>query len=441
MNIDYVDQLVSKASQKLSSSEVLLVSVSGEESDFVRFNHSQVRQAGSVSQMYASIDLSEGQRHTSMTLGLCGDAETDTSALDSAVATLRAQRATVPDDPYFMYATDTASSSHSNPGSVPDGKEIVDLVTASASDVDLVGIWAAGRQYSAFASSLGQRNWFESTTFNLDWSVYLRADKATKQQYAGFDWSADVFAAKLAQQTGQLEALGRAPVELAPGDYRAYLAPSAVSEIMSMLSWGGFGLRSHRSMDSPLIKMTTEGRTMSPAVTIIEDVANGVSPNFGEQGFTKPSQVQLIVEGQYRDHLVSPRSAREYEVDTNGAPDYEAPSSIAMNPGSLDTADAMDALGTGLYVPNLWYLNFSDRSNCRLTGMTRFATFWVEGGEVVAPVTPMRFDDTAFALLGDKLEALGSDAELMLDPSSYGARSTESFRLPAMLVNGMRFTL
>ena len=34
--------------------------------------------------------------------------------------------------------------------------------------------------YRGFANSDGQRNWHETTTFNLQWSLYHRADKAVK---------------------------------------------------------------------------------------------------------------------------------------------------------------------------------------------------------------------------------------------------------------------
>ena len=51
-------------------------------------------------------------------------------------------------------------------------------------------------------------------------------------------------------------------------------------------------------------------------------------------------------------------------------------------------------MGTGVYIGNLGYLNYSDRTAGRMTGMTRFATFWVEDGQVVAPLNVMRFDDT-----------------------------------------------
>ena len=100
-----------------------------------------------------------------------------------------------------------------------------------------------------------------------------------------------------------------------------------------------------------------------------------------------------------------------------------------------------DALGTGLYVGNLWYTNFSDRMACRTTGMTRFATFWMDNGDIVAPIGVLRFDDTAFHLLGDRLEGLTDTSELLLDPSTYVERSTASARMPGAVVDGMRFVL
>jgi predicted Zn-dependent protease len=73
--------------------------------------------------------------------------------------------------------------------------------------------------------------------------------------------------------------------------------------------------------------------------------------------------------------------------------------------------------------------------------MTRFATFWVEGGRIVAPAVPLRFDDSIYRLLGDKLAALTKRRELLLDTSTYGERSTASALLPGALVEALRFTL
>jgi predicted Zn-dependent protease len=86
-------------------------------------------------------------------------------------------------------------------------------------------------------------------------------------------------------------------------------------------------------------------------------------------------------------------------------------------------------------------LNFSDRANCRITGMTRFASFWVEGGEIKAPLNVMRFDDSLFRMLGDKLLGLTRERELLIDSDTYGQRSTGSAMLPGALIKDFTFVL
>lgn len=88
----------------------------------------------------------------------------------------------------------------------------------------------------------------------------------------------------------------------------------------------------------------------------------------------------------------------------------------AWRGGELADGDTVrTALGTGVAVSNFWYLNWSDRAAGRLTGMTRFASLWVENGEPVAPLSVMRFDDSLFRLLGSQLEALGRQVHRIPD--------------------------
>jgi predicted Zn-dependent protease len=73
--------------------------------------------------------------------------------------------------------------------------------------------------------------------------------------------------------------------------------------------------------------------------------------------------------------------------------------------------------------------------------MTRFATFWVENGKVVAPVNVLRFDDTLYRMFGVNLEALTAERELLLESNTYGSRMLTSVTLPGALVSAMNFTL
>jgi predicted Zn-dependent protease len=232
------------------------------------------------------------------------------------------------------------------------------------------------------------------------------------------------------------------PKSLAPGAYRAFLTPAAMEEIVGLMCWGGFSGRSLATRQSPLSRMQgPDGTRLDPRVFIAEAVADGVAPGFQVEGFTRPAHTPLIDAGRLVGSLISPRTAREFELAANGSNGYEAPESLAMAGGELAAADAMAALGTGLWVGNLWYLNYSDRPACRMTGMTRFATFWVEDGRIVAPVDVLRFDDTIYRMLGENLEALTRETEMRMETGTYRERQLGSMRLPGALLKELTFTL
>lgn len=433
--------LVDAIAPLLRGDEIYTCSFGGEESQFVRFTGGAVRQAGAVTQRALAIDLIEGRRHAAGSLTLSGDPETDRARLGHLIGELRAIRGQLADDPYLHYAREVRSSERRAAAALSDAGEATAAIQAMARRGDLVGIYAAGAIHSGFANSFGQRNWDSGENFNLDWSFFCAADRAVKGTYAGTSWDSGELARRAEASAEQMAVLRRPPRRIPPGRYRVYLAPAAVWELLAVLGWGGFGLRAHRTKTTPLLKMIEEGAHLHAGVSLSENTAEGIAPGFQEAGFIRPPRVQLIEGGVYRDCLVSPRSALEYGVATNGAAAGEAPASIDMAPGRLPRDRVLAELGTGIYVGNLWYLNFSDRAACRTTGMTRFATFWVEGGVIQAPIEVMRFDETVYRLLGDNLVGLTAERDFILDPGSYFQRSTDSARLPGALVDDFTLTL
>jgi predicted Zn-dependent protease len=143
------------------------------------------------------------------------------------------------------------------------------------------------------------------------------------------------FAHKVDSALAQLEVLTRPPRTIDPGRYRVYLAPAALAEIVDLLGWGGFGLKEHRTKQTVLLKMIEEGVRLHSMVTLQENTAEGVAANFQESGFIKPDRVTFIENGVFRDCLVSPRSAKEYNLATNGASAGEMPESLDLAGGSL----------------------------------------------------------------------------------------------------------
>ena len=425
--------------RELQGREVLLCNFAGERSDFVRFNKGLVRQAGSVEQRSLSLRLVRGRRQASATIAIAGS-DQDVALGKETLARLRDALAGLPEDPWLLINERPQSTSTERRGALAPAEAVVEQAIGAAQGRDLVGIHATGTIYRGFANSLGQKNWHEIDSFNFDWSLYRQGDQAVKTAYAGFEWDQAAFIARMHAAAEQLALLEIPQRKIRPGEFRAYLTPRALDQIAGLLSWGGFSARARATKQSPLLRMET-GQGLAPKVGLLENTAGGVAPGFQSDGFVKPPSVTLIAGGKLADALVSPRSAKEYGLATNAANGQESPESLELAAGSLESKDVLPALDTGLYVSDLWYLNFSDRPAGRITGMTRFATFWVEGGRIAAPVSPMRFDDSIYRMLGENLVDLTRERELLLDPSTYEARSTSSARLPGALLKSIKFTL
>jgi predicted Zn-dependent protease len=437
----YFNDVAALLDRSVARGETYICRMDAEISDFVRMNRGKVRQPGTVSQCQLRLRLIAGRRHAEKCVTVAGDPAQDRASIASALAALRTTIAALPEDPHLSYSDEIQATRVVRSAPLPAAEDVVDTILDAADGLDLVGIYASGPVYRGFANSLGQRNWHEVMSFNLQWSLYHRADKAVKSVYGGFDWAPEAFAAKMANARERLALLARPPRSLEPGRYRAYLTPTAMEEIAGMLCWGGFSGRALETRQSCLFRLKDGSTALDPSVCFSENTAEGFAPAFQDDGFTRPQAVPLVSGGRMVGSLVSPRTAREFELKQNGANASEMPESLDMAAGDLASADALAALDAGLYVGNLWYLNFSNRPACRLTGMTRFASFWVERGHIVAPVNVMRFDDSLFRLLGEQLVGLTAERELLVNGDTYRQRNVSSMRLPGAVVRDMAFTL
>jgi len=424
----------------LQAGEQFTLGYSAEQSQFVRFNHAKVRQAGEVSQASAQLRLVHDGRQAEQQVTLSGEVQVDRQRLADALAQLRQTLPLLALDPYLRL-DESAWHSHSlQEQPLPELDEVLALLDSEAGDLDLVGIYAAGPICRGFASSFGAFGWHQANSFNFDWSLFHENGQAVKANYAGQLWSADDFIARLRQAREQLGFLGRPAITLKPGSYRAYLAPAAMDEIAGMLCWGGFSAQALATGNSALQRLYNGDARLSPLVSFTEQVSGSLSPAFSDEGAPR-LDVPLIQHGEALQRLISARSAAEFALLANGADSYESPCALSLAPGNLASEQVLERLGTGLYISNLWYLNYSDLPAARMTGLTRFATFWVENGQIQGPVSTMRFDDSLYSLLGSQLEDLTREREMILSTSTYGQRSTGSSHLPGALVKGLTLTL
>jgi predicted Zn-dependent protease len=329
------------------------------------------------------------------------------------------------------------------------------ILGASRDDVDLVGFLALGPRARGLVNTWGAQHYQSKTSYFFDFSVYAgglqfpkRAeirDKAVKQCISDHVWHPQQLTQVIHRACAQAALLLKAPRVLQPGQYRTWLAPAAVADLLEMMCWGGFSLASLKRGMSPLEKAyglePNAAPLFSPMLTLSDEPAMAGVPRFQDQGFVGPERFSLIEAGRMKGALVSPRTGQEFSQAHQGYDDQEAPRAFHLGAGHIPEREAMVALGTGLYVSNLWYLNFSDRTSARVTGMTRFASLWVENGVPVAPLAAMRIDDSLYQIFGEQLEGLGHDVQAIANVSTYDQRGFGCTYAPGALLKALTLTL
>lgn len=439
INHPQLQQWAEKLFQNLRQNESLGLSLNAEDSQFIRFNQSRIRQATQVRQIHLEMRLQRDQREAKKSLFLGLDGDENHRQLSAALEEMRALIEIMPADPFFVPQKNHGQSAFSQKGRGIDANSLVDLLGDSLKGLDLAGLFCSGPMISAQINSQGLDHWFETDSFFFDYSLYS-GRKAAKGHYASSQWVDEDFRRGLKLCQSQLELLGRplCPVQL-PGQYRTFLAPAAAYDMLSLLGWGGLSYSSFRQGQSTLGRLFKGEQSLSPQLFMEENFTRGLVPRFNDQGELAPETLPLIEGGKGVQMLVSSRTAAEYQVPANAAISWESFRSLKVSPGQLPSSEVLSQLEKGLYLSNLHYLNYSDLPAGRFTGMTRYACFWVEGGEVQGPIQDLRFDESFYQALGPQLLALTQESELFPNLSTYQSRSFGLVETPGLLIEGFSF--
>ncbi|MGK5089794.1 metallopeptidase TldD-related protein, partial [Bdellovibrionota bacterium FG-2] len=443
----YFEKLSHELFSELGLNEHLLVGLVAETSQFIRTNNSKIRQTGVVNDASLELtlitkDSANGLHKGLSTITLAGTPELDRKRASAALAQLKKEVPTIPVDAYAEVPVKKPSSSLETKGELLDPTHVVDeLLSPLEADMDLVGIYAAGPVVRAMANSSGLIHWFKTETFNFDYSLYTAGQRAVKNTYAGTKWSSHDYRNILTASLQKLSLLAKPAIKLGAGPVRAYLAPACIGDLISMFSWGCVGEAAIRQGDSPLRRLRTGEAKFSEKFSLTEDFSGGEVPRFNSEGDLAAETLSLIGEGQLTNTLINQRTALEYKLTSNGASSSEAMRAPHVLPGTLKEAEILKRLGTGVYLSNLHYLNWSDQSGGRITGMTRYACFKVENGEIIAPIENMRFDDTIFSVFGTALEDFTDTAQILAETGTYYMRTLGSIHAPGALLSEFKFTL
>src|SRR5262249_38318321 len=150
----YFETVAAEVKANLKGNEDVLVNFRAEDSTFLRFNRSAVRQPGQVREIELALDLIDGKRHAESGISLSGEIGEDRSRIARSVAGLRDIVADVPEAPYLL-VSETIEPTERTIGAAPEAATIIDAMVEAGQGRDLVGFAASGPVWTGFANGRG----------------------------------------------------------------------------------------------------------------------------------------------------------------------------------------------------------------------------------------------------------------------------------------------
>ncbi|OYD94467.1 Zn-dependent protease [Nostoc sp. 'Peltigera membranacea cyanobiont' 210A] len=435
------NRLIENLLLKKLENEQFTVRLSSEISQFTRFNHAKVRQTGCVADGWIELTLMKEQRNSVRQFPFTGNWEIDWQLAYTALQELRDELILLPIDPYLVLPSGNNISREIHSGNLLAAEAVVPTVLELVAELDFTGIYAGGLVVKAYGDSNGQKHWFSTDSFTLDYSLFSPSGQAVKGTFAGSDWNESKYIAKISEAKKQLELLAHPTKELPRGQYKTYFAPAAVADLLLMLSWGAVSEADIQQGNSALAVLSRQEKQLSLKFSLKENFQRGLVPRFNELGEMAAPEIPVIEKGYLVNTLVNSRTAKEYQKIANGANGSETLRAPEVSTGNLVFEQILSSLDTGLYVSNLHYLNWSDRHTGRITGMTRYACFWVENGEIIAPIENLRFDESLYRFWGENLVDLTNFQEFIPEVGTYESRQLGGSLVPGMLVEDFTYTL
>lgn len=179
--------------------------------------------------------------------------------------------------------------------------------------------------------------------------------------------------------------------------YEVILEEPAVSEMMTYMTYLGFGARSFHEERS-FMSGNLGKKVMGENITIWDDAYNNslIPMPFDYQGLPK-QKVVLIEKGKAQNILYDHYLGLKYNKTPTGhgfpAPNTEDAyaTNLHLGSGTTPKKELLKGIKKGILVSRFWYVRNVHPKELTITGMTRDGTFLIENGEIVGGVPNMRF--------------------------------------------------
>ena len=446
MKKDIFQTICSQVFDSLKENEQLTVYLEGENSQYFRFNDSKLRQSGIIEDYAVTISLFSGKKSLQSSTTLSSDIKSSVSNLTNEINALRDPLSLIPENDFTCFPDPFESLDIVKSGQLPKREEILEALMDTISSDNLTGVWTSGKIFRACSTSEGTNHWFEKDSFIFDFSLIDAQENMVKVLFPGSNWDKSKFVAAFHEASEKLKLMNKPKMELKPGKYRVWFEPNAVADFVDMFNWNGVSESSFRNGSSCLLKLRNSDTRLSNLFSLNESFSSLSTAPFNSRGEVS-EDVAIIQNGILSNTLVNAKTALEYKISSNfdeepnswGMGEYMR--SPHMEAGDIDNEERLEKLGTGIFISNIHYLNWSDTLGGRITGLTRYACYWVEDGKLVAPIKTMRFDDSFYNFFGSNLEGVGKEVLARPVIETYDGRNPGETTCPGILVKDFELTL
>ncbi len=446
MKKEIYNTICSQVYNTLKEGEDLTIYMEGENSQYFRFNDSKIRQTGIIEDYNVTLSLYHGKKSLQATTTVSSDIDYSVKNLISEIDGLRAPLSLIPENNFTAFPQKFDSLEVYREGDLPDREGILDGLMDIIDSDNLTGVWTSGKIFRASSTSKGTHHWFEKDSFIFDFSLIDAKENMVKILYPGSDWNKDDFIAAFDDASKRLQLMDKPKLELKPGKYRVWFEPHAVADFVDMLNWNGVSEASLRNGSSCLLKMRKDNVRLSEKFSLDESFDRKSTASFNSRSEVS-GNVSLIKHGILENTLINSKTALEYGLTSNYAEDVnswgmgEYLRAPFMHGGDIKLDERLEKLGTGIFISNIHYLNWSDNLGGRITGLTRYACYWVEDGKMIAPIKTMRFDDSFYNFFGNNLEGVGENVLSRPVIETYDGRNPGETTCPGILVKDFELTL
>lgn len=291
--------------------------------------------------------------------------------------------------------------------------EVVGEFVAGGRGLSAAGFCATDSTRVTFANSAGQQVEAMTTRATLDGIQQTPTSAGSAHQTAVR--FADLNGPEAGQAAAKKARAGEGAVDLEPGRYEVILEPSAVATIFTFLAF--YGLNGKAALEQRSF-VEVGGQQFDPLIDLWDDATDprAIGAPFDAEG-TPKRKVSFVEGGITQQVALNRRLARQMGADSTGhaVPGGDGfgalPTNMFVPAGDTTVESLIGSVERGLLVTEFNYCRILDPKTQVVTGLTRNGTFLIEHGEIVRPVTNLRFTQSFVeALAPGHVRGVASDA-------------------------------